>query len=193
MKKVVIFHVFMFGAILVSCEKSDNQENMQPNKSDNSTSKQGQLYKIYERERNRAEGTSNKSSGNQTEESLLNAVIDGNVATVRRLLNSDVDVNCKSTVDGRTPLHIASVFPRQEIVTILLDMGAAINLKDDDGRTPLHLAAGGGHYDVAKILLEHGADPDARDNYNRTPFYMTRGMSSSGHKKTAALLEQYIK
>lgn len=54
---------------------------------------------------------------------------------------------------------------KKEVVKILLDVGAEINLQDKDGSTALMCAAEHGHLDIAKILLSHSeCDPAIVDN-----------------------------
>jgi uncharacterized protein len=48
-----------------------------------------------------------------------------------------------------------------EIVTLLLENGADINVRDDaNGTTPLMNAVMGGHPEVIQVLLKRGADPN---------------------------------
>lgn len=54
---------------------------------------------------------------------------------------------------------------KKDIVKILLDVGAEINLRDKDGSTALMCAAEHGFMEIAKILLSHSeCDPTIVDN-----------------------------
>lgn len=55
-----------------------------------------------------------------------------------------------------------------EIVKILIQNGAKINVKDVDGDTPLEIAEVLGHTEVARIL-EKGGKFKSKDNYGETP------------------------
>lgn len=55
-------------------------------------------------------------------------------------------------------LHMAAKRGLTEIVEILIDKGACINLKDYHNRTPLMLAASNGKADCVEILLKAQAD-----------------------------------
>ena len=43
-------------------------------------------------------------------------------------------------VNGRTPLHISCVAKKEDIVQILVDNNADVNIFDDDDDMPIHLA-----------------------------------------------------
>ncbi|KAH9138587.1 hypothetical protein AeRB84_017098 [Aphanomyces euteiches] len=55
---------------------------------------------------------------------------------------------------------------RLEIVKVLLDHGASIDLPDNVGSTPLILASWHGCFDVVRELLARGASIDATDNFD---------------------------
>jgi len=56
-----------------------------------------------------------------------------------------------------------------EVVKLLLNKGANVDVKDNDGRTPLLWAAENRHEAVVRLLLDKGASVDAKDNNSRTP------------------------
>ncbi|KAM3182553.1 hypothetical protein ACTXT7_012124 [Hymenolepis weldensis] len=55
---------------------------------------------------------------------------------------------------GRTMLHDAAAMGDATMVRVLIEVGSAVNAKDDWGNTPLHLACKYGHYEAAEQLLE---------------------------------------
>jgi len=59
-----------------------------------------------------------------------------------------------------------------EIVELLLARGALINAPRDDGATSLHLAAKDMNADVVKALLEHGANINAKNRFGETPLHI---------------------
>jgi hypothetical protein len=73
-----------------------------------------------------------------------------------------LDVDCCNS-DGYTPLHMAALHNRAEIVKALLVNDADPNKKTVRGMTPLHLACQCNLVDVAKILLAFQADLSVRD------------------------------
>jgi RNA polymerase sigma factor (sigma-70 family) len=66
------------------------------------------------------------------------------------------------------PLHIAAMHDRVHVGRILLEAGAAVDIRSGNGRTPLHDAAFSGSMGMIELLLAHGADPEARDAELRT-------------------------
>jgi hypothetical protein len=72
---------------------------------------------------------------------------------------------------GRTLLSFAAGEGHDDIVRLLLEKGAEIEVKDGKyGYTPLLWAAGNGHEAVVKLLLEKGAEIEAKDgSYGYTP------------------------
>lgn len=72
-----------------------------------------------------------------------------------------------------------------QVVTILLERGAAVDHQDKDGMTPLLVAAFEGHKDVCELLLEYEADVDHCDATGRTPLWAAASM---GHGSVVSLL-----
>lgn len=59
--------------------------------------------------------------------------------------------------NGVTPLHLACLCGRLELVTLLLDSGANVNIQSRISKmTPLHMACQNHHFNVSKALLETG-------------------------------------
>jgi len=94
----------------------------------------------------------------------------GPLDCVKKLLER-VDPNVKD-VFGRTPLHLAVMVGRRDVVELLLSRGADPNARDAAGQTPLHWAVGEGHVDIVELLLERGADPNAKDYAGNTPLHI---------------------
>lgn len=72
---------------------------------------------------------------------------------------------------GRTPLHLAALRGRRDLVGYLLGNGARVHVRDHQGVTPLHLAAESGAPRVVMRLLTAGAPIDGRDQRGRTPLH----------------------
>ena len=97
---------------------------------------------------------------------LINAVIDGDDARVRRLLDRGAEPDDVDNA-GWCALHFAAQECSETMVRLLLDAGASLELRESYGNTPLWRAVSNyrGGAEVISILLEAGANPDA-DNKN---------------------------
>jgi ankyrin repeat protein len=82
-------------------------------------------------------------------------------------------------------LHCAVFNGHMEIVNLLLEKGADVNLKDNFGTTPLKSAALNGHMRIVKLLLEKGADVNLTDKYDKTPLHWA---VFNGHMEIVNLL-----
>ncbi len=90
--------------------------------------------------------------------------------------------------NGQTALHIAAAHCHTNVVALLLEKGAALNVKATGGATPLHLAAQEGCTDAVAMLLAKGAKVNARDDAHRTPL----GRAEQWHQPAVAdLLRQH--
>ena len=58
-----------------------------------------------------------------------------------------------------TPLHEAAREGHKDVVQMLLDEGADLNVEDKGGYTPFYMAFEHDHKDVEQLLLEKGAKP----------------------------------
>jgi ankyrin repeat protein len=77
-------------------------------------------------------------------------------------------INRPST-SGNPAVNWAARAGQGEIVALLLENGADLEMKDKDNKTPLLCAAWDGHMPVMKLLQAKGADIHARDNQGWTP------------------------
>jgi len=74
------------------------------------------------------------------------------------LLKSKCDVNDQEFQRGLTPIHIAAVRGRMELLEQLMKEsdGSGIPVHAKDGSTPLHLAVKGGHLDTMEVTFNKG-------------------------------------
>jgi ankyrin repeat protein len=113
------------------------------------------------------------------EQTPLDATLDGGDHKGQKLIHlatvlGDVDIIAKllqrppkalisvhSVVEetGNTPLHLAALHGRRQVVQSLLDHGAEVNSRNREGWTPLHIASMKGRHQVKEVLLAARADP----------------------------------
>ena len=86
---------------------------------------------------------------------------------VRTLLAKGAEVNAKTRA-GLTPLMLATLRGKPDVVQALLANGADVNATTNSGVTALMLVSMLGHADVLEMLLAHGADVNAKTDVGVT-------------------------
>ncbi|MCC5467444.1 ankyrin repeat domain-containing protein [Pelosinus baikalensis] len=92
----------------------------------------------------------------------------GDEAIVLAFLDADMDINTTRNTDGWTALTAASFYKKPEMVKLLLEKQAIVNIQDRSGKTPLMYAAAMGTEEITTLLLEAGANPNTQDKSGRT-------------------------
>uniref|UniRef100_A0A8C3KY03 Tetratricopeptide repeat, ankyrin repeat and coiled-coil containing 1 n=1 Tax=Chrysolophus pictus TaxID=9089 RepID=A0A8C3KY03_CHRPC len=81
-----------------------------------------------------------------------------NVKVSRLLILAGANVNYKTEVLNNAPvLCVQSHLGHEEVVTLLLEFGAAIDGTSENGMTPLCYAAAAGHMNIVSLLCKKGA------------------------------------
>lgn len=112
---------------------------------------------------------------------LFNCVLEQDIVGVRRELN---DSNPQVDQGGarrlfwcyETPLEVAVTMDSDEIVELLINAGANVNVRNGNvGWTPLHRTAYRGKCDIMRMLIRRGANKEARDIHGETPLFKAWG------------------
>lgn len=127
-------------------------------------------------------------SDEKWKDDLWDAARKGNVETVRHILEKlSVPGTCEFLFDPWdadewgyhsywTPMHHACWNGHIEVVRLLLDAGASVNITNGDGESPFNdaceFARRTGDLSIVRLLLERNvADVDTTDNYESTPLH----------------------
>lgn len=89
---------------------------------------------------------------------------------------------------GQTPLFVASLRGRKDIVELLLQNNADVDIPDKRGYSPLFVASMNGHCEVVKNLLEKKANTVQCDHEGRSPLFIA---CQEGHFKIVRHLIEY--
>ena len=122
---------------------------------------------------------------------ITNAIDLGSTSAVSWMLARGVDLAFRDD-EGYTPLHSAlerQRADRYEIIALLLDAGAPVDLKGINDWTPAHMAAARDDVEALRLLVAHGADLSIRtdiDSYT-TPLEEARIL---GKSNAVAFLEE---
>jgi ankyrin repeat protein len=136
--------------------------------------------------------------GSNGQTALMYAAHFGQISVVQALLNAGADPNILSDSDdglgeGMTALmQVAGSFfagNRHEIVKLLVQGGADMNIQGAGGKTALMYAAnnGSGYMESVKTLVNLGANLDIRDNDGNT---LLMQVELVGHRKIAEILRK---
>ena len=92
-------------------------------------------------------------------ESLFNAVRQGDIADILLCLENGADVNFKyQRMFGWTPLICATELGHFDVVKLLLANGADANILNDNDINALIVASYNGYFEIVKILVKHCTD-----------------------------------
>lgn len=78
----------------------------------------------------------------------------------------------RHTCERITPLAYAAYGGHAEVIRVLLEHGAQVNMVDRRGRAPIHIAALKGHRDACVVLIEYGAKMFSVDMQGNTPMHL---------------------
>jgi len=118
---------------------------------------------------------------------LMSAVSNNDVEGTRFFAKAGSIIVNQKNKGGATALHIVSREGNLDIVKILIDSGANLNLADNEGYTPLMRASLSANYDVFDYLLKNGAKPEIFNTQNET--VIIHASTSKCHECLNSLIE----
>ncbi|KAJ5626764.1 hypothetical protein N7528_004191 [Penicillium herquei] len=108
------------------------------------------------------------AQGMEFANSLEAAAANNHQGIVKKLLDRATDLNgpnvCGQT-DGNPPIFAAAKYGNDEVMKLLVDRGADLNVHAQDGRTLLEFAMDQGRERVVKVILDNGADVNVPKSY----------------------------
>ena len=121
---------------------------------------------------------------------LMRAARRSQPGTVQVLIAEGLDVNHTDNYGRHSLIYLTSYFREEypEMVELLLENGAEIDLQDEQGRTALRWAAERRHHETIAILLEAGAEVNVQDNDGETPLIAIAPIRSGGSVEIAQML-----
>ncbi|KAJ8682458.1 hypothetical protein QAD02_018250 [Eretmocerus hayati] len=123
--------------------------------------------------------------------SLRDAIRSRNTDLVRRLIACGAEANgYTSNISYHRPLHLAVISRSTEIVQILLDGGADVNILSQDGETSLTLAAKLENNSIVDLLLTHNVKNIEDAFYNLSHLHVSCMRNKFNVAKKLLMLNQ---
>uniref|UniRef100_A0ACB8FK22 Caskin-1 n=1 Tax=Sphaerodactylus townsendi TaxID=933632 RepID=A0ACB8FK22_9SAUR len=98
-----------------------------------------------------------------------------------------VNVNFQDT-DGFSALHHAALNGNTELISLLLEAQAAVDIKDNKGMRPLHYAAWQGKKEPMKLVLKAGSSVNIQSDEGQIPLHLA---AQHGHYDVSEMLLQH--
>ena len=111
--------------------------------------------------------------------------MESSLEIARLFVNYGAEVNITDDFQGDTLLHAAARSGYRNIVELLVESGASLDIQNRNQRNPLHLACANGKLDVLRLLIDRGSDINCRDEHVFIPLHIA---SQCGHVEAARLL-----
>lgn len=126
--------------------------------------------------------------------SITPLMISENIETIKLLIKQGANLNDKD-IDGKTKLiQIISNYKgadKLNIIKLLLDKEAKVDITDNNKNTPLHYASRNDEIEIMKLLIEKGADVNAIGNHEITP--LMEAVTSGSIEAVKLLIEKGAK
>ncbi|UYV68583.1 hypothetical protein LAZ67_6000132 [Cordylochernes scorpioides] len=116
---------------------------------------------------------------------LVDAVRRGDVNAVQKFVNDGADVNQRDQKTQASLLTLAVSAEHTEVVRLLLNSRATVDIGDKIGRSPLSSASERGNTEIVEIVVNAGALVNKSDFFRLTPLL---NASAGGHADVARIL-----
>ncbi|XP_027198121.1 myotrophin-like isoform X2 [Dermatophagoides pteronyssinus] len=90
------------------------------------------------------------------------SIKNGDLDTVKEIIEHIGTSNIDIMIDGRRPIHYAADYGQKEILEYLIQLGANVNSLDRHGISALLAAIWEGHIECCRLLISNGAKIDGR-------------------------------
>merc|ERR1711879_402704 len=120
--------------------------------------------------------------GIRMDEDMKQAVRQGDTHAVKLLFDSKKLAVDARDPDEKTALHWAVIRNHPDLVELLLERRAQIDLGSETGDSAMHYAAREGHAEITALLLKHGANVNITNANGWTPLHWT---AIYGHEAVA--------
>lgn len=127
---------------------------------------------------------------NKSNLDIYERIIIGDLSSTKECLENNMILLNQYSVDGFTPIGLASFFGHYKIVKIFIEKGADVNSpsNNDFKVSPLHSACAISNIKITELLLKNGANVNAKQQGNVTPLHSA---SHNGMLKLVHLLLEY--
>jgi ankyrin repeat protein len=116
-------------------------------------------------------GTPVDQPGPEGSTALYWAALHGRTSTVQLLLDAGANPSAR-TLRNSTPLEVAVGGKHPDVIRLLVDADAEIDVQSDDqGTSPLMIAASSGQTDVVRLLVSRGANPNLKNRAGQTALF----------------------
>uniref|UniRef100_A0A8C2DFG0 Caskin-2 n=1 Tax=Cyprinus carpio TaxID=7962 RepID=A0A8C2DFG0_CYPCA len=125
------------------------------------------------------------------EQDLLQAVKNGDLTTTQKLLakvKASKSIFCFFPPLRFSALHHAALTGTTELLSLLLEAQAVVDIKDSNGMRPLHYAAWQGKADSVLMLLRSGAAVNNASHDGQIPLHLA---AQYGHYEVSEMLLQH--
>lgn len=137
------------------------------------------------RQQTQTNSTTNRPTGKARASSVHRSAADGRAESVSAAVDKNPHVVRSKDSSGYTPLHHAAIGGHSDVVEVLLEKGAQINMTGGRGETALYLAASKGNAAVVELLATNGADVNRASSDGKTPLHKA---AMAGHADTVITL-----